>query len=677
MFIFKKLLDIMFTIMRSVSIKLKILFLFLMPSVGIILFFANSAYDTFMTLRQSENLTGIVNISNNISLVVHELQKERGMTAGYVTKKDVSQKPELDEQRGITDEVINDFINLVNGSDIDKYDSKYSDDIKKGVQYLKDIGSLRSKADNFSIDGKSAVGFYTDTISTLLDSVMVASTLSTDNNVTKSLRGYISFMNAKENAGQERATGNIILSAGKATPETYKTFISLMVKQQVYIDLFLSLVPDDVLENYDLTANDANSSFFEVENMREHIITHAYDGDFEITPEEWFEISTNKLDDMQTFEMVTAELVTENLEKNIRAAKFKLTYIVAFFVAGMVFNIILALIIAMDMIYRVDKIKKYLEDVSVNKNLSSKLELNSKDEIGVIANSVNEFVAYIKPTFEYLKDYNNENMQIAKQLVDAAEAVKETLGVSENLTSENINLGTEIGGVVNSNIEESEYTMGLIEKANGELAQVQNQIANLEQEVKKESAAESEIAKNVSDLALEAENIKNVLTVIDEIADQTNLLALNAAIEAARAGEQGRGFAVVADEVRKLAEKTQHSLGEINIIINTIFQGIVGASKTMNEEAKEIYKMIDTANMVSQRADTLMKSMESVANVANSSIESSKDIGNKSTEMISGLQQINSSIMNVAEKMVSMHEYADKIEDQVTRLTQSLNEFKL
>lgn len=677
---FFKMFGWFFALVRNISIKVKIILLVFFPAIGIVAFFSFTFYDTYTYMYANTELTDMINLSVDVSYLSHQLQLERGLSAGYVTDRSEETKESIDGQRVTTDSYVDVFKSSIDKIGIEKYDILYVEQVRKSVELLSELVDFRSKIDAFQVTNKEVIDYYTKTISTLIDTVQVASNVSPDNNITKILSGYTNFMYAKENAGLERANGNVLLRSKEFNKMAYNNFISVIAKQDVYLSSFFGQLPKnnvtakEILENYELTM----SAYTElIDNYRQDIIAHAVTCDFESQAEDWFSDITSKINDLQLIEEIIASLVSETLQINIANAKFKMTYIVAFFILGMVFNIIFAIIIASDLIIRINKIKTYLSELANNKDLSRDIDLVSKDEIGHIATSINIFIHSIKDIMIQLQNQSEANMSIAAKLVEASNSVTSTLSSSEHLAHSNINVGSEIGHISEDNIAESQKTMDLMNVAHSELEKMQQLIIDLSQEVEKESKAEEDIASDINELVREAEDIKNVLTVISEIADQTNLLALNAAIEAARAGEHGRGFAVVADEVRKLAEKTQDSLGQINNTINGVLQGIVKASKTITANSEEIYKMVETADVVRRSATDLTDSMKEVAKVAETSMTSSQNIDSKSKEMIEGLGQINGAIAEIAEQMASMHAYADEIENHVTELKNALSVFKL
>jgi len=161
-----------------------------------------------------------------------------------------------------------------------------------------------------------------------------------------------------------------------------------------------------------------------------------------------------------------------------------------------------------------------------------------------------------------------------------------------------------------------------IQEATKMIFQTQEYLVNLVDNISERNRQELQINEKLQELANQSQEVKGVLNIISEIADQTNLLALNAAIEAARAGEHGRGFAVVADEVRQLAEKTQKSLADINSTINIIVQGISNLSEEMEHGVKAFENITNISDNVT---NTLEDSIEFIETAVQKSGESVKE----------------------------------------------------
>jgi len=215
-----------------------------------------------------------------------------------------------------------------------------------------------------------------------------------------------------------------------------------------------------------------------------------------------------------------------------------------------------------------------------------------------------------------------------------------------------------------------------ITDAGKRLDSAKSEVISLRNEVGVASEAETALAQKLEQMSHDAEQVKQILTVISDIADQTNLLALNAAIEAARAGEHGRGFAVVADEVRKLAERTQNSLTEINATINVIVQSIVDSSEQMGKNAKNIQRLSDVSSGVEETIlGTTTVMQESVVSATTSATNSTR-IASDTDRIISMVTNINSLTSENARSVEEIASAADHLSKLAENLNGKLNQFK-
>jgi methyl-accepting chemotaxis protein len=243
-------------------------------------------------------------------------------------------------------------------------------------------------------------------------------------------------------------------------------------------------------------------------------------------------------------------------------------------------------------------------------DLTQRVNVPAGDEIHEVAENINAFIEKVQMTVSEAKQSSSENTGIAKTLSEASLIIKGKTEQEAQIVKDVSDEGSALQNVLQTSIAQAKTTKDDIDRAGSILKGANKQIIHLANEVQTRAREEVELAQRLEQLSSDVTQVKEVLTVISDIADQTNLLALNAAIEAARAGEHGRGFAVVADEVRKLAERTQRSLSEINATIGVIVQSVIDASEHISSNAKEIENLSEYANNVESEINTSVESIE-------------------------------------------------------------------
>jgi len=314
--------------------------------------------------------------------------------------------------------------------------------------------------------------------------------------------------------------------------------------------------------------------------------------------------------------------------------------------------------------------------VSGDKDLTKRLEVVKKDEFADAALAVNNFVAMVQETVNEVKDLGKQNAMIATTITEATRTISNGVEQERQIVEATTQKSHSIKEILSGAIAISEQTQRNVANANGELVTAKDALYRLVGEVDGYIETEHEMSSQLIALRNDADQVKNVLGVIKDIADQTNLLALNAAIEAARAGEHGRGFAVVADEVRKLAERTQKSLTEIEISVGTIVQSINDVSDKMGENAKNMNELTVISNEVEEKISATSSEMERSVSVAERSYNDSIEVVGHIEWIIEKISQINV----VSEANKKSVEQIENDSNQLMLVAQSLsariNEFK-
>ena len=323
-----------------------------------------------------------------------------------------------------------------------------------------------------------------------------------------------------------------------------------------------------------------------------------------------------------------------------------------------------------------NRFKETLLDIGDNKNLTLAVNENAPLEISQMARSFNNLIVELKDLIETSKQSSSENASIAHELSTTSLGVGNNVEKSVYIVDAATKKANFIKSEIILSISDAKESKKDIIRANENLDEARNEVVILSSKIQHSAELEVELAHRMNTLSSDANEVKHVLEIIADIADQTNLLALNAAIEAARAGEHGRGFAVVADEVRKLAERTQKSLTDINTTINVIVQSIGDVSGQMSSNSEEMQELTNRATDVEKTINMTVSIVNKAVVASDKTVTDFEKTGSDVEAIVSQISQINEISSQNARNVEEIISAADHLNSLTDDLHSKLEVFR-